>query len=556
MFCLVVDRMFYALEMFCENLDDALLPYLQSLMEHLLPLVVPPHSVHVRELAISAIGASANAAKTNMLPYFETVMKHLQQYLTEEQTEETLCLQIQAPHYDDDTNAFPDYDDLSDSNTAEDDVEDIDKESDVSSDDVTAYTVVNAFVEEKEEACLALKEIAHNSQLAFLPFLHASFEETIKLLRFPHDYVKKAALEAVTQMVVNFCDPRAQQAQEVKREALTFLIPKLSEMVRTEEEMEVVMVALNSFSELLKEVGAEAIQGQGHAEAVLECVKDVMLHKTECQNDMDEGDEEEEQQAEQDEMLVESAGEIVPHLGKALGPEAFSYHYSHLLPLFQALTKKKCSDAQRSFGVGVIAECMAPLGERSAVFKDTLLPLLVALSGGGDERRCDDVRNNAIFALGELALHGGAALHADYPRLLHALSSAVAGTTHAATLDNIVAALARLIVCNVEAIPLDQVLPVYIQYLPLREDFEENKWIFKSFEVLYQKGADSLRSLLVPVIRISTSVLYKEQIEPENKDLVVNLLRQCHLDFPNDCVTAAAQMTQDEAEILRTICTS
>lgn len=55
-----VDRMFYALEMFCENLGDALLPYLPVLMERLLPLLVPPHSVRVRELAISAVGSAGN----------------------------------------------------------------------------------------------------------------------------------------------------------------------------------------------------------------------------------------------------------------------------------------------------------------------------------------------------------------------------------------------------------------------------------------------------------------------------------------------------------------
>lgn len=52
-----VDRMFYALEMFCENLNDALLPYLPSLMQHLFPILLPPHAVRLRELAISAVGA-------------------------------------------------------------------------------------------------------------------------------------------------------------------------------------------------------------------------------------------------------------------------------------------------------------------------------------------------------------------------------------------------------------------------------------------------------------------------------------------------------------------
>lgn len=49
------------------------------------------------------------------------------------------------------------YEDLSDTP----DEEDIDNESEVSSDSCAVqYSVENAYVEEKEEACLALKDIA------------------------------------------------------------------------------------------------------------------------------------------------------------------------------------------------------------------------------------------------------------------------------------------------------------------------------------------------------------------------------------------------------------
>lgn len=53
-----IDRMFYALEMFCENLGDRLVPYLPVLMESLFVSMAPTNSVHLRELAISAIAAA------------------------------------------------------------------------------------------------------------------------------------------------------------------------------------------------------------------------------------------------------------------------------------------------------------------------------------------------------------------------------------------------------------------------------------------------------------------------------------------------------------------
>lgn len=92
------DRMFYALEIFAENLNEGLLPYLPTLMTILFEILGDPNSpVHICELALSAIGAAANASKEHMLPYFEKIIGILQQYLVvEKQTEETNCLQIQA----------------------------------------------------------------------------------------------------------------------------------------------------------------------------------------------------------------------------------------------------------------------------------------------------------------------------------------------------------------------------------------------------------------------------------------------------------------------------
>lgn len=621
-----VDRMFYALEMFCENLGDALLPYLPTLMERLLPLLVPPHSVRVRELAISAVGAAGNAAKESMLPYFPKIMEFLKNYLVDEQSDDTMCLQIQAVdtlgvlartigeenflpmaresielglnlmsknddpdlrkscyglfasvstvmkenmaevlsrilepmisavesgdgivcHFkEDEASAFPVYEDLSD--TA--DEEDIDHESDVSDDeDVAEYRVENAYVEEKEEACLALREIAENTGSAFLPYLEKSFDEVLKLLTYPQDDIRKVSVEAVTQFIINFSKIESEEGRQALHKSLDIVVPKCAEMVRVDVDRDVVITALSSFTDLLKQVGPPTIAAKGHTDLILSSIIDVMNHRTECQ---DKGDDDE-PEAEQDEVLVESAGEIVPYLGKALGPAQFSQHYAQLLPLFISLTKTKCSDAQRSFGVGMIAECMEPLGEQVTVFLSQLFPYLIALT----RDKNDDVRNNSIFALGEMALHGKSCVFELYPQLLQALSTAVSSERHSVTLDNICGAIAKLIITNISGVPLDQVLPVFVNFLPLREDFEENKWIFKSFELMYQLGSEPMRKLILPIIKTSVIVLHKDQIEQENKDVVVNLIKMCYRDFPAECTTAANELPPDVAATLQQICSS
>lgn len=52
--------------------------------------------------------------------------------------------------------------------------------------------------------------------------------------------------------------------------------------------------------------------------------------------------------------------------------------------------------------MGTLAECMKPLDIHVGKFVPQLLPLL--LQGSRDQ--ADEVRNNSIFALGEMVLYG------------------------------------------------------------------------------------------------------------------------------------------------------
>lgn len=91
-----IDRMFYALEVFCENLEDEIIPHLPALLERLFETLNPANSVKLRELALGAVGAVANAAKANMLPYFPQLIEGLKAYLVKTDNEDILELRPHA----------------------------------------------------------------------------------------------------------------------------------------------------------------------------------------------------------------------------------------------------------------------------------------------------------------------------------------------------------------------------------------------------------------------------------------------------------------------------
>lgn len=147
---------------------------------------------------------------------------------------------------------------------------------------------------------------------------------------------------------------------------------------------------------------------------------------------------------------------------------------------------------------------------------ETLLPAYLH----GLQDSFEQVRHNCVYGLGELVLHSGEVAYSKFPVILSALSAAVAQEQHPGTLDNICGALARLIMANFKLIPLEQVLPVFIQKLPLREDFDENLAIFKSFTTVWTQQHESLLLVLDGVIMVGLHVLHKKEYKEDGKNIV------------------------------------
>lgn len=92
-----LDRLFYALETFCENLDDELLPYLPTLMERLFVALNPDgFSMQLKRVALSTLGSVASAVKEGLLPYFTKIIEILNFYITSDPNSEIHQLQCYA----------------------------------------------------------------------------------------------------------------------------------------------------------------------------------------------------------------------------------------------------------------------------------------------------------------------------------------------------------------------------------------------------------------------------------------------------------------------------
>uniref|UniRef100_A0AAY4BCA4 Importin N-terminal domain-containing protein n=1 Tax=Denticeps clupeoides TaxID=299321 RepID=A0AAY4BCA4_9TELE len=361
-------------------------------------------------------------------------------------------------------------------------------ESEEDGPDVAGFSVENAYIDEKEDACDALGELAFNIGVAFQPFLESSFEQVYALHDFPHEDVRKSAFAAMGQ----FCraqhkvwqeNPLTCQHLEKFDKRLCLLgvvLPCFLEAVRQERERQVVMAVLEAMNGVIKSCQGEALQTPGRLTEICHAIRDVLKKKTVCQ-DGDADDEDDEQEAEYDAMLQEFAGEGIPLLASAVPAETFLPYLNDLLPLIMNKAKSSCTVADRSFSVGTIGETLHSLvgvaGGRGVAgrLSNRLLPVLVAGVKDSDA----EVRNNSVYALGTLAEAAGPIV-ASYPLLFLEISM-----ERERVIDNLCAALCRMILSNVAGVPLEQVFPVLVAQLPLKEDLEENKTVYRCLVFLY-----------------------------------------------------------------------
>ncbi|XP_075067258.1 importin-4 [Mixophyes fleayi] len=420
--------------------------------------------------------------------------------------------------------------------------------------DIEGFSVENAYVDEKEQACSSLAVIALNASSSFFLYLDSCFQEVLKHIESPHPSVRKSAYEALGKFVrsVNLvCQKNSSDPNT------TVLLHLLDHVISTylhgaihEKEREVVMTILESLNNLLKDVKNPCVREPEQLEKICAVIKAVLQKKTSCQ-DPEAEDEEDEQQAEMDAMLMEYAGEGIPLVAAAVGGSTFAPYFVGFLPLLLNKTKSSCSPAEKSFSVGTLAESVVALHEATVQFVPQLLPAL--LSAAHDED--NEVRSNAVFGLGVLAEHGGAAMHTHYPKLLSVLSSIISSEKNAHALDNVCGAVSRMMLSHPVGVPVEQVFPVMLRSLPLREDFEENYTVFKCIAFLYERNPSQVAAHINDIARIFGHVLGTKEIKPDTEETVVMLLRNMAQSFTQEFQNAVMSLPAETSTKLRSAVT-
>jgi len=307
------------------------------------------------------------------------------------------------------------------------------------------------------------------------------------------------------------------------------------EMYEAEDNKGVVSALCVGLAETINKIGPAFLEDR--LEKLCSIAAQILEQKALCQQDPDQDEDEEapEDQAEYDSVLISSAGDLVAALANALGAD-FAQVFNTFFPLISKYYKRSRSLSDRSAAIGCLGEIIA--GMKSAVTPSTE-PLLELFYRGLSDPDAE-VQSNSAFATGLLVENSEVDLSPQYLHLLAAFRPLFVVAPDASTAklnakDNAAGAVARLIIRNTAAIPLDQVLPVFIDTLPLKNDFLENRPVFRALFHLFRTNAAVLYPFMDRLLQVFAHVLdpsAEDQIGDETRAELINLVGALNAEDP------------------------
>ncbi|KAL3538547.1 hypothetical protein ACH5RR_001913 [Cinchona calisaya] len=575
----VKEKSYYALAAFCEDMGEEILPFLDSLMGKLLgALQNSPRNL--QETCMSAIGSVASAADQAFVPYAERVLELMKTFMVLTNDEDLRSRAratelvgmiamsvgrarmepILPPYVEAAISGFGlEFSELREythgffSNIAEIleegftqylphvvplaftscnlddgsavDIDDSDEDENingfggVSSDDeahdeprVRNISVRTGVLDEKAAATQALGLYALHTKNSYAPYLEESLKILVRHSSYFHEDVRLQAIIGLkhiltaAQVVFQGHNEGMSKMKDILERVMNIYTKTMVE----DDDKEVVAQACMSVADIIKDFGYLAMEP--YMPQLVEATLTLLQEQSACQQ-IESDSEIDDDDPEHDEVLMDAVSDLLPAFAKAMGSN-FAPIFSKLFGPLMKFAKASRPPPDRTMVVACLAEVAQDMGAPIAGYIDTVMPLVLKelVSSEATNRR------NAAFCVGELCKNGGEYTLKYYGDVLRGLYPLFGNSEpDNAVRDNAAGAVARMIMVHPESIPLNQVLPVFLKVLPLKEDREESLAVYGCICNLVLSSNSQILSLVPDLVNLFAQVAASPVETPEVK---------------------------------------
>lgn len=415
---------------------------------------------------------------------------------------------------------------------------------------VRNFSVRTGVLDEKAAATQALGLFALHTKAAFVPFLPETLTVLKKHAGYFHEDVR---LQAVIALHHVFTATQAAfpgvgtnlslQAKQVFETVMELYIRAVNE----DDDKETVAEVCSCAAEMAKNLQYPVMEP--YIRSLSEAVLMLLRQEAVCQQTGDTDSEGDDEDCEHDEILMDAATDLLPALAKCMGPAFEPILRQQFEPLMK-FAKSTRPPGDRTMVVACLAEVTQEIGSTIMPYVDVLMPLVLKELGSGEATN----RRNAAFCVGELCKNGGEIALKYFNNVLFALHQLFGEKeTDDAVRDNAAGAVARMIMAQPHAIPLAQVLPVFIAALPLKEDFGESTTVYNCLCSLISACHPEILPLIPQVVYTFAQVAASKKESTEVKASIGKAVAYLLSRYGNELQPVLNSLPPDAANALASV---
>lgn len=406
--------------------------------------------------------------------------------------------------------------------------------------------IKTSVLEEKATACNMLCCYADELKEGFYPWIDQVAPTLVPLLKFYfHEEVRKAAVSAMPELLrsakLAIEKGIAQGRNETYLKQLSdFIIPALVEALHKEPDTEICAAMLDALNECIQISGP--LLDESQVRSIVDEIKQVITASSSRKKERAERAKAEDFDAEEGELLREEneqEEEVFDQVGEILGTLIKTFKAA-FLPFFDELSSyltpmwgKDKTPEERRIAICIFDDVAEQCRETALKYYDTYLPFL--LEACNDEN--PDVRQAAVYGLGVCAEFGSSVFK---PLVGEALSRLNVVIRHPNALqpdnvmayDNAVSALGKICQFHRDSIDSAQVVPAWLNCLPIKGDLIEAKAVHDQLCSMVERSDMELlgpnNQYLPKIVSVFAEVLCagRDLATEQTASRMINLLRQ------------------------------
>ncbi|KAK4380243.1 hypothetical protein RND71_002105 [Anisodus tanguticus] len=429
--------------------------------------------------------------------------------------------------------------------------------------------IKTSVLEEKATACNMLCCYVDELKEGFYPWIDQVAPTLVPLLKFYfHEEVRKAAVSAMPELLRSAKLAVEKGIAQGRNEAYVkqlsdYIIPALVEALHKEPDTEICASMLDALNECVQISGP--LLDEGQVRSIVDEIKQVITASSSRKQERAERAKAEDFDAEESELLREEneqEEEVFDQVGEILGTLIKTFKAA-FLPFFDELSSylmpmwgKDKTAEERRITICIFDDIAEQCGEAALKYYNTYLPFL--LEACNDES--PDVRQAAVYGLGICAEYGGSVFK---PLVAEALSRLNIVIRHPNALqpenvmayDNAVSALGKICQFHRDSIDSAQVVPAWLNCLPIKGDLIEAKVVHDQLCSMVERSDGELlgpnNQYLPKIVSVFAEVLCtgKDLAAEQTASRMINLLRQLQQTLPPATLASAWSSLQPQQQI-------